>query len=132
MRGGGGRERREAAALVRRGPVEVALPRGLYSRQFHTPTATSRGRGAPAPRGRPRVGGGLTETQEVAAVASVTMRELLEAGVHFGHQTRRWDPKMRPYIFSERNGIHIIDLRQTLEAGEGRSDFVKNLTAAGG
>ena len=46
-------------------------------------------------------------------MASVTMKELLEAGVHFGHQTRRWDPKMRPFIFSERNGIHIIDLRQT-------------------
>ena len=43
-----------------------------------------------------------------------TMRQLLEAGVHFGHHTRRWNPKMRPYIFMERNGVHIIDLQQTL------------------
>ncbi len=65
-------------------------------------------------------------------MASVTMRQLLEAGVHFGHQTRRWDPKMRPYIFSERNGIHIIDLRQTLEAAENAAEFVKNTVADGG
>jgi small subunit ribosomal protein S2 len=65
-------------------------------------------------------------------MAGVTMRQLLEAGVHFGHQTQRWDPKMRPYIFSERNGIHIIDLRQTLEAAEGAADYVRDLTAKGG
>ena len=64
--------------------------------------------------------------------ASISMKELLEAGVHFGHQTRRWDPKMRPYIFSERNGIHIIDLRQTLEAAEKAAEFVKNTVADGG
>ena len=45
----------------------------------------------------------------------VTMRELLEAGVHFGHQTRRWNPKMKPYIFQERNGIYIIDLALTVQ-----------------
>ncbi len=65
-------------------------------------------------------------------MAAVTMKQLLEAGVHFGHQTRRWDPKMRPYIFSERNGIHIIDLRQTLEASEAAATFVKDLVARGG
>ena len=65
-------------------------------------------------------------------MASVTMKELLEAGVHFGHQTRRWDPKMRPFIFSERNGIHIIDLRQTLAAANQAAEFVKNLAAGGG
>ena len=65
-------------------------------------------------------------------MATVTMRQLLEAGVHFGHQTRRWDPKMRPYIFGERNGIHIIDLRQTLESAEKAYNFVKELTADGG
>jgi len=65
-------------------------------------------------------------------VANVTMRELLEAGVHFGHQTRRWDPKMRPYIFSERNGIHIIDLRQTLEACERAYNLVRDIAADGG
>ena len=62
----------------------------------------------------------------------VTMRELLEAGVHFGHQTRRWDPKMRPYIFSERNGIHIIDLRQTLEQSETAYKLVYDAVAGGG
>ena len=60
------------------------------------------------------MGGGSNPNAEEATVTGVTMRQLLEAGVHFGHQTRRWDPKMRPYIFTERNGIHIIDLRQTL------------------
>ncbi|HYJ66171.1 MAG TPA: 30S ribosomal protein S2, partial [Nocardioidaceae bacterium] len=48
-------------------------------------------------------------------MAVVTMRQLLESGVHFGHQTRRWNPKMREYIFAERNGIHIIDLAQTVQ-----------------
>ena len=62
----------------------------------------------------------------------VSMRQLLEAGVHFGHQTRRWNPKMRPYIFSERNGIHIIDLRQTLEAAETAYDTVRDVVMGGG
>ena len=62
----------------------------------------------------------------------VSMRELLEAGMHFGHQTRRWNPKMRPYIFTERNGIHILDLRQTLAMLEEAAELVKNTTAAGG
>ena len=48
-------------------------------------------------------------------MAVVTMRQMLEAGVHFGHQTRRWNPKMRRYILGERNGIYLIDLRKTLE-----------------
>jgi small subunit ribosomal protein S2 len=60
------------------------------------------------------------------------MKQLLEAGVHFGHQTRRWNPKMRPYIFSERNGIHIIDLRQTLEATDRATAFIRDLVADGG
>ena len=65
-------------------------------------------------------------------MAVVTMRQLLEAGVHFGHQTRRWDPKMRPYIFGERNGIHIVDLRQTLEQIEKAHALVKDSVAKGG
>ena len=65
-------------------------------------------------------------------MAVVTMRQLLEAGVHFGHQTRRWNPKMRPFIFGERNGIHILDLRQTIEAIEEAAEFIKETTAAGG
>jgi small subunit ribosomal protein S2 len=60
------------------------------------------------------------------------MRELLEAGVHFGHQTRRWNPKMRRYIFTERGGIYIIDLQQTLELVEQAAAFVRNVAERGG
>ncbi|HEX3255351.1 MAG TPA: 30S ribosomal protein S2, partial [Gaiellaceae bacterium] len=62
----------------------------------------------------------------------VTMRELLEAGVHFGHQTRRWNPKMRRYIFTERGGIYIIDLQQTLDLVEQAAAFVRNVAERGG
>ena len=62
---------------------------------------------------------------------SVSMRQLLEAGVHFGHQTRRWNPKMRPFIFAERNGIHIIDLAQTVKRLETALDAVRETVARG-
>ena len=62
----------------------------------------------------------------------VSMRELLEAGVHFGHQTRRWNPKMRRFIFTERGGIYIIDLQQTLELVEEAHNFGRNLAERGG
>jgi small subunit ribosomal protein S2 len=62
----------------------------------------------------------------------VSMKALLEAGVHFGHQTRRWNPKMRKFIFSERNGIHIIDLQQTVDRLEAACDFVRDMVANGG
>jgi small subunit ribosomal protein S2 len=62
----------------------------------------------------------------------VSMRELLEAGVHFGHQTRRWNPKMRRYIFTERGGIYIIDLQQTLGLIEEAHSFVRNVAERGG
>jgi small subunit ribosomal protein S2 len=64
-------------------------------------------------------------------VPSVTMRQLLEAGVHFGHQTRRWNPKMRPFIFAERNGIHIIDLAQTVKRLDVALDFARETVARG-
>jgi small subunit ribosomal protein S2 len=64
-------------------------------------------------------------------VPAISMRQLLEAGVHFGHQTRRWNPKMRPFIFAERNGIHIIDLAQTRERLESSLDFVRETVARG-
>ena len=60
------------------------------------------------------------------------MKSLLEAGVHFGHQTRRWNPKMRKYIFTERNGIHILDLQQTVHLLEDACNFVRDLVANGG
>ena len=65
-------------------------------------------------------------------MAVVTMRQLLESGVHFGHQTRRWNPKMKRFIFTERNGIYIIDLRQSLDYIEKAFDFIKNTVAEGG
>lgn len=65
-------------------------------------------------------------------MAEVTMKQLLEAGVHFGHQTRRWDPKMRPYIYGERNGIHIVDLRQTVTQVADAIEFVKQIAINGG
>jgi len=65
-------------------------------------------------------------------VAVVTMKQLLEAGVHFGHQTRRWNPKMKRFIFGERNGIYIIDLQQTLARIETAYTFVRDVTANGG
>jgi small subunit ribosomal protein S2 len=65
-------------------------------------------------------------------MAVVTMRQMLEAGVHFGHQTRRWNPKMKRFIFGERNGIYIIDLEQTLTRVEAAYNFVRDLSAKGG
>ena len=62
----------------------------------------------------------------------VTMKELLEAGVHFGHQTRRWDPRMKPYIFTERNGIHIIDLQRTITLLKSAYNAVKELAKSNG
>jgi len=64
-------------------------------------------------------------------LANITMKELLEAGVHFGHQTKRWNPKMKEYIFGERNGIYIIDLQKTLKMFKEASKFVQDLAAAG-
>jgi small subunit ribosomal protein S2 len=64
-------------------------------------------------------------------LATITMKELLEAGVHFGHQTKRWNPKMKEYIFGERNGIYIIDLQKTLKLFKDASKFVTDLCASG-
>ena len=64
--------------------------------------------------------------------AVVTMRQLLEAGVHFGHQTRRWNPKMRRFLWGERNGIYIIDLQQTMSRTATAYEFVRDLSAKGG
>jgi len=65
-------------------------------------------------------------------MAVISMKQLLEAGVHFGHQTRRWNPKMAKYIFTERNGIYIIDLQKTVKKVEEAYNFVKSLAADGG
>ena len=65
-------------------------------------------------------------------MAVISMKQLLEAGVHFGHQTRRWNPKMAPYIFTERNGIHIIDLQKTVKKVNDAYAFARDIVAEGG
>ena len=66
------------------------------------------------------------------AVPTVTMHQLIEAGAHFGHQTHRWNPRMKPYIFGARNGIHIIDLSQSVPLFARALDFVSQTVRAGG
>ncbi|MCE3010700.1 MAG: 30S ribosomal protein S2 [Proteobacteria bacterium] len=65
-------------------------------------------------------------------MAQVTMKEMLDAGVHFGHQTQRWNPKMKPYVYTARGGIHIIDLQKTVVRANRAADFVKQIAADGG
>ena len=73
----------------------------------------------------------MQQTYDTAGTMRI-MHELLRSGVHFGHQTKRWNPKMRPYIYSERNGIHIIDLQQTVDGMRRAQEFVTNVAAHGG
>lgn len=70
--------------------------------------------------------------REVSVIAVISMKQLLESGVHFGHQTRRWNPKMAPFIFTERNGIYIIDLQKTVRKVEEAYQFVRNIVVDGG
>ncbi len=65
-------------------------------------------------------------------MSNVSMKALLESGVHFGHRTNKWNPKMRPYIFTERNGIHIIDLQQTVKLLDEAYNVVRDTVANGG
>ena len=69
--------------------------------------------------------------KEKLLMAVISMKQLLEAGVHFGHQTRRWNPKMKPYIFTERNGIHVIDLQKTVKLVDDAYNYVKNASQEG-
>ncbi|WEV60637.1 30S ribosomal protein S2 [Streptococcaceae bacterium ESL0729] len=64
-------------------------------------------------------------------MAVISMKQLLEAGVHFGHQTRRWNPKMKPFIFTERNGIHVIDLQKTVKMADSAYNYMRNAAADG-
>jgi len=73
----------------------------------------------------------MQPTYDTAGTMQI-MHELLRSGVHFGHQTKRWNPKMRPFIYSERNGIHIIDLQQTVDGMRRAQEFVTNIAAHGG
>ncbi|EFU21821.1 ribosomal protein S2 [Streptococcus anginosus F0211] len=69
------------------------------------------------------------QKKETLLMAVISMKQLLEAGVHFGHQTRRWNPKMSKYIFTERNGIHVIDLQQTVKFADQAYDFMRDAAA---
>jgi small subunit ribosomal protein S2 len=80
-------------------------------------------------KGVSRTGGGKNHRRKIMAV--VSMKELLEAGVHFGHQVKRWNPKMKRYIFGERNGIYIIDLQKTLKGLEDAYSYVRGQAATG-
>ena len=74
----------------------------------------------------------LQEKYSEKIMSVVSMKQLLEAGVHFGHQTRRWNPKMAEYIFTERNGIYIIDLQKTVKKLEDAYMFIRDIAAEGG
>ena len=84
----------------------------------------------PVFRGMVRRNGGLLTKGKV--VISIGIKELLDAGVHFGHQTKRWNPKMKPFIFEARNGIHIIDLSKSLTQLEAACNFLAGLVSKGG
>ncbi|HZR11165.1 MAG TPA: 30S ribosomal protein S2, partial [Myxococcales bacterium] len=71
-------------------------------------------------------------TQAMQPAQGITMRQLLEAGVHFGHQTKRWNPKMKPYIFGARNGIYIVDLQKTVRLAREAFKFVSDVCSRGG
>ena len=89
----------------------------------------------PAPATEPTTSAAPSETMNAALQAqgsAITMKQLLEAGVHFGHQTKRWNPKMKPYIFGARNGIYIIDLQKTVTLARNAFRFVSDAVARGG
>ena len=75
--------------------------------------------------------GGAGEAAAAVPTTQVNVKDLLEAGVHFGHQTRRWNPRMKPFLYGERNGVHIVDLDQTLPRFQEGLDFVKRAQGTG-
>ncbi len=102
-----------------------------------TSTPFSRGQNKRAGKGptKPwlkRLSARLADDRKEVTLATVSMKELLEAGVHFGHLTRKWNPKMKRYIFGQRNGIHIVDLQHTLREFKRAADFVTDTVANGG
>ena len=83
------------------------------------------------PRWPAAQGKGVENNKEGTPMAVISMKQLLEAGVHFGHQTRRWNPKMAQYIFTERNGIYIIDLQKTVRKVDEAYAFVRDIAMEG-
>jgi small subunit ribosomal protein S2 len=114
-----------AAAEPHRSPAErTSSVRGGYSRRGRS--------GARNNRLAPGLAKGAQQEGDTGMPPVVTMRQLLESGVHFGHQTRRWNPKMKRFIFTERNGIYIIDLQQSLQFIDRAYEFIKETVAHGG
>ena len=89
---------------------------------------------APAPEPAPPASPEVPEAEaaQPTPARELSLKALVETGCHFGHQTRRWDPRMKPYIYGDRNGIHIIDLDRSLVAFEDALDFLREVVAAGG
>src|SRR5258708_5376452 len=102
---------------------------GILARFLHYSPATRLDR-VPARGDRPMKRRADSTKENI--LAGLSMKELLEAGVHFGHQTRRWNPKMKRYIYGARNGIYIIDLHQTLKLYEDAQKFVQEIAANNG
>jgi small subunit ribosomal protein S2 len=114
--------------LIAGGCVLVVEPAGLdtYFTPFLIPCVVpNRVRNGKEEKGR-------IKPKEKRIMSDISMKQLLEAGVHFGHQTSRWNPKMKPYIFGARNGIHIIDLQQTVAMFKDLEAVVRNIAASGG
>src|SRR5258708_4884483 len=107
----------------------VKVVPGCRRSRFRTGPATSKAPGPGLPRRR-----ATTDKRRPSHItmAVVTMKQLLDSGTHFGHQTRRWNPKMKRFIFTDRNGIYIIDLQQTLTYIDKAYEFVKETVAHGG
>src|SRR3990170_1954816 len=115
------------------GPQGRPQPRTISSFGPRRCGHASRGERCSGPDDGARADRGRRQTEgKRGSMASLTMKELLEAGVHFGHQTKRWNPKMQKYIFGERNGIYIIDLQKTLKKFREAYASVRDLAAGGG
>src|SRR6185312_13266897 len=114
-----------------RGSHELGLATGRDTgHQGRRSTWTARNNRGRAPRAQACAC--MKRTRRTTGMAVVTMKEMLESGVHFGHQTRRWNPKMKRFILTERNGLYIIDLHQTLSYVDRAYEFVKETVAHGG
>src|SRR6202142_323223 len=114
-------------------PVAGSAPGGTHPTgpRFPTPRRVRPG-ARPQPRASVRSGTARNRKGTAGIAPVVTMRQLLESGVHFGHQTRRWNPKMKRFILAERNGIYIIDLQQSLDFIDNAYEFIKETVAHGG
>ena len=108
----------------------------MQTPQDHENAVAAQAAVPPQPDAAPQADAAAAQPTMAAALAgagtAISMKQLLEAGVHFGHQTKRWNPKMKPYIFGARNGIYIIDLQKTVGLARSALRFVSDAVARGG